>query len=144
MPRRWQLGALGEQLWYGLTLILKQDNNDRSVAFDFRNGCFMLLGFWSEVLRFTSSAALNPRQIRREVYKSVMKYIVLMALTSLFGLLACAGKPPEEPDMETTSVEVQAFIVPEKIVDDRGRFREIFCTVLEEHGHDQPWAARDA
>lgn len=51
---------------------------------------------------------------------------------------ACAGKPPEQPTIEETQAEVQAFISSEAVTDDRGRFREIFCAVLEDHGRDLP------
>lgn len=51
---------------------------------------------------------------------------------------ACAGKPPVQPTMEETEAEVQAYISAEKVIDDRGRFREIFCTILEERGEDLP------
>jgi len=53
-------------------------------------------------------------------------------------LTACAGKPPAQPTIEQTQSEVQAYISSEKVVDDRGRFREIFCTILEERGEDLP------
>ena len=51
---------------------------------------------------------------------------------------ACAGKPPAQPTMEETRAELQAYIASERVTDDRGRFREIFCTVLETHGRDLP------
>lgn len=51
---------------------------------------------------------------------------------------ACAGRPPAEPSIEETQTEVQAYISSENVVDDRGRFREIFCAVLEDHGRDLP------
>lgn len=57
---------------------------------------------------------------------------------ALLLISACAGKPPEQPTMEQTQAEVQAFISSEHVTDDRGRFREIFCTVLEDHGRDLP------
>jgi hypothetical protein len=40
--------------------------------------------------------------------------------------------------MEETEADVQAYISSEKVTDDRGRFREIFCAVLEDHGRDLP------
>jgi len=57
----------------------------------------------------------------------------VLALTA-----ACAGKPPAEPAIEETRNEVQAYISSERVTDDRGRFREIFCAVLEDHGRDLP------
>jgi hypothetical protein len=60
----------------------------------------------------------------------------------LTGLLlltaACAGKPPTQPIMEESQVAVQEYISSGKVTDDRGRFREIFCAVLEDHGKDLP------
>ena len=40
--------------------------------------------------------------------------------------------------MEQTIAEVQAYISSEGVTDGRGRFREIFCAVLEAHGPDLP------
>jgi hypothetical protein len=57
---------------------------------------------------------------------------------ALLVTAACAGKPPEQPAIEETRVEVQAYISSERVTDDRGRFREIFCAVLEERGRDLP------
>jgi len=50
----------------------------------------------------------------------------------------CAGKPPAEPSIEETRAEVQAYVSSERVKDDRGRFREVFCAVLEDHGRDLP------
>ena len=61
-----------------------------------------------------------------------------MLAGALLFVSACAGKPPEQPTTEESQAEVQAFISSEKVTDDRGRFREIFCAVLEEHGRDLP------
>ena len=57
----------------------------------------------------------------------------LLASTLLF-IAACAGTPPEQPSIEETRAELQAYIASERVKDDRGRFREIFCAVLEDHG----------
>jgi hypothetical protein len=40
--------------------------------------------------------------------------------------------------MEQTLTEVQAYIASENVIDDRGRFREIFCAVMEDHGQELP------
>jgi hypothetical protein len=53
-------------------------------------------------------------------------------------LIACAGTLPELPSKDQTQAELQAFIASEKVVDDRGRFREIFCAVMEDHGQELP------
>ena len=56
----------------------------------------------------------------------------------VLGLSACAGKPPEQPAIEETRAELQAYIASDVVSDDRGRFREIFCAVLADHGPDLP------
>ncbi len=57
----------------------------------------------------------------------------------LTGLLvACAGTAPEQPPVEQTIAEVQTYIASEDVTDGRGRFREIFCAVLEAHGRELP------
>ena len=51
---------------------------------------------------------------------------------------ACAGKPPTRPTTEESLAAVQEYISSARVTDDRGRFREIFCTVLEDHGRNLP------
>ncbi len=51
--------------------------------------------------------------------------------------VACAGTPPTRPHADTSEV-LRAFIAAEKLTDGRGRFREIFCSVLEERGSSLP------
>jgi hypothetical protein len=46
-------------------------------------------------------------------------------------LSACATTPP--PPVDTYAVEI-----PEDVTDARGRFREIYCAVLQQHGSDLP------
>lgn len=53
-------------------------------------------------------------------------------------LSACAGKPPEQPAIEETRAELQAYIASDVVSDDRGRFREIFCGVMADHGDELP------
>ena len=59
--------------------------------------------------------------------------------TGLLALLlaACASQPPA-PTVEETSAEVAEYIATDRLRDERGRFREIFCTVLEARGDDLP------
>ena len=54
-------------------------------------------------------------------------------------LAACSGKPTlHQPTDEETRAELQAAIESEQVEDRRGRFREIYCAVLEAHGPDLP------
>ncbi len=52
-------------------------------------------------------------------------------------LTACVSQPPP-PTTEETAAEVADYIAVDKLRDDRGRFREIFCAVLEERGDNLP------
>jgi pimeloyl-ACP methyl ester carboxylesterase len=62
--------------------------------------------------------------------------ILLFSGTLLAG---CSSTPvPEQPSVEQTRREVQAYIESERVVDERGRFREIYCSVLEERGNSVP------
>lgn len=63
-------------------------------------------------------------------------YIVLV---SIFGLLlaACATQP-DAPTVDELAAEIAGFIATDKLHDDRGRFREIFCAVLEARGEEMP------
>ncbi len=55
------------------------------------------------------------------------------------GLLAaCAGTAPPQPTVEQTIDDMQAFLSLEDVTDGRGRFREIFCAVLADHGRELP------
>ncbi len=53
-------------------------------------------------------------------------------------LSGCSGTLPQQPAIEETRADVQAYIESERVVDARGRFREIFCAVLEERGESLP------
>ena len=59
-------------------------------------------------------------------YKSI-----LLATFGALGLSACATTSPPPVDRYT-------IVVPEGVTDARGRFREIYCSVLQHHGTDQP------
>lgn len=58
--------------------------------------------------------------------------IIVLALTG------CTSLPPDQPSAEQTAQEFEAYIEAEGIIDGRGRFKEIFCAVLEEHGQELP------
>jgi hypothetical protein len=52
-------------------------------------------------------------------------------------ILACASKPEIKGDEDYDKSALQ-YASEAGVVDDRGRFREVFCAVLEEHGQDLP------
>ena len=76
---------------------------------------------------------MNTRSNEKGLIHGPASLIAALLLTS-----GCAGKPPEQPTMEETRAEVQTHIASGTLTDDRGRFREIFCTVLEDHGRELP------
>ena len=55
----------------------------------------------------------------------------LLATLAAVALSACATSSP--PPVDRYTVEV-----PDGVTDARGRFREIYCAVLQQHGTDQP------
>lgn len=64
---------------------------------------------------------------------------VQIALAIMFGLMLCAcSSQPEAPSVEDSAAEIADFIVLDELRDNRGRFREIFCAVLEAHGKELP------
>jgi hypothetical protein len=65
-------------------------------------------------------------------------YLTARTLPLLAALLltACARLPPQEPT--NTPDDLQMLVDSEFLTDGRGRFREIYCEVLEQHGRDLP------
>ena len=65
-------------------------------------------------------------------------YLPARSLPLLAALLltACASLPLPEPT--DTATDLQKLMETENLSDGRGRFREIFCEVLEQHGRDLP------
>ena len=61
---------------------------------------------------------------------------ILFAACALL-LAACAAEPVQ-PTSEEAQVSVMEYVTRMHMEDRRGRFREIYCTVLEEHGRDLP------
>ena len=62
--------------------------------------------------------------------------LLIVAFTGL--LSGCASTPESPPPIDPSSAEVLAFIESNRLSDGRGRFREIFCAVLEERGQSLP------
>jgi len=76
-----------------------------------------------------SNPAGHPRARQRTAaVRTFAPVIVLTAAALLLG--ACATTPP--------SVDKYAVDVPAGVTDARGRFREIYCAVLEQHGQQLP------
>jgi pimeloyl-ACP methyl ester carboxylesterase len=55
----------------------------------------------------------------------------------LGAMLAACASAPMAPPADTVS-ELDRVIASQDLTDGRGRFREVFCTVLGEHGRAQP------
>lgn len=70
------------------------------------------------------------------VVRSCSVPMVILAIALLLG--ACANESEAPPPIDLSSAEMQALIAKNRLTDGRGRFREIFCTVLEEHGPALP------
>jgi hypothetical protein len=62
---------------------------------------------------------------------------IIAALTLLLVLAACAGKPLNPYTTESPPY-VLVPVADADVTDERGRFREIFCAVLESRGEDWP------
>lgn len=61
----------------------------------------------------------------------------LLAICCSLLLCACSSQP-DAPTVEESAAEVAGFIATDQLRDGRGRFREIFCAVLEERGDTLP------
>jgi hypothetical protein len=62
-----------------------------------------------------------------------------IALASIVALTlgACVSQP-DAPTVDDSAAEIAGFIAADQLRDDRGRFREIFCAVLETRGEELP------
>src|SRR4051812_24587886 len=75
---------------------------------------------------------------RRRGKAEVPKHLLCVATLALsLGGWGCASKPLIPYSADTAPL-VLLPIGDAGIQDKRGRFREIYCTVLKEHGHDLP------
>ena len=62
-----------------------------------------------------------------------------LALAIVVGLLVSAcGNQPNAPTLEESTAEIAGLIAADRLHDDRGRFREVFCAVLEARGEALP------
>ena len=61
----------------------------------------------------------------------------ILAALAILLLAACSSTPPT-PDPVLAGSELGAFIEERELRDQRSRFREIFCAVLEQHGEALP------
>ncbi len=59
-----------------------------------------------------------------------------LPLLATLLLTACTSLPPPAPT--NTAADLQVLVDSENLTDGRGRFREIYCQVLEQHGRDLP------
>ena len=71
--------------------------------------------------------------VRMQKLPSLLISIIAAALL----MTACAGAPPARQP-HPTEIQIRDFISTAGLTDARGRFREIFCAVLEERGPDLP------
>lgn len=62
---------------------------------------------------------------------------LILPLSSLFVLFSCASSP-EQPQTKQAQASADQHATQRGLVDDRGRFREIYCAVLEKRGSDLP------
>ncbi len=66
----------------------------------------------------------------------VLRALLIQGL--LLVLVACASAPDVPAVAQRSADELQALLVSGEVTDSRGRFREVFCKVLEAHGRDLP------
>jgi len=72
-------------------------------------------------------------------YDGDMSKMFHIILASIFGLVlsACASQP-DIPTIDDSAAEIAGFIATDQLRDGRGRFREIFCAVIEARGEELP------
>jgi hypothetical protein len=68
---------------------------------------------------------------------TIRAFGLIFLLIALMAFSACAGSPAQ-PNTEEAQTTADAHAAQRGLVDDRGRFREIYCAVLEAGGSNLP------
>lgn len=86
-------------------------------------------------------AAASGRFLRLRAWRGSVPRLVQHFLSiagPLMAIAACTTAPPAQPPRYQTSENVQAHIASGEVSDQRGRFREIFCAILDARGASLP------
>ena len=76
----------------------------------------------------------NVRRLRHSLPQGSARASLALLLT---GILAACSTAPATPPLDTER-DLNKVIAAQNLTDERGRFREYLCAVLDEHGRDQP------
>ena len=76
----------------------------------------------------------NVRRLRHSLPQGSARASLALLLT---GILAACSSAPATPPIDTER-DLNKVIAAQNLTDERGRFREYLCAVLDEHGRDQP------
>ena len=76
----------------------------------------------------------NVRRLRHSLPQGSARASLALLLT---GILAACSSAPATPPIDTER-DLNRVIAAQNLTDERGRFREYLCAVLDEHGRDQP------
>jgi hypothetical protein len=64
-------------------------------------------------------------------------FSIAFVIPAFLLLAACAGEPAKTPETEPL-VLTSDYALQAGLIDERGRFRQIFCAVLDDHGSELP------